>query len=80
MIKAQQRILAQAGEITVPALMVHGGDDRICPLSGAQAFYDTLGSSDKTLKVYDELYHEVCNEPECGLVLSDIATWLDAHL
>ena len=79
-IAAQQRAMAGASTITLPVLMVHGSGDRLAPLSGAQAFYEALGSTDKTLKVYDELFHEVCNEPECGMVLSDISDWLEAHL
>jgi acylglycerol lipase len=38
------------------------------------------GSEDKTIKIYDGFYHEVCNEPEHELVLNDIKTWLEAHL
>ena len=79
-LNAQQRAMAEAPAILEPVCMVHGKADRLTPLSGAQAFYEALGSEDKTLKVYDELFHEVCNEPECGMVLSDIAAWLDAHL
>jgi alpha-beta hydrolase superfamily lysophospholipase len=77
---AQQRAMDGAPTITLPVLMVHGSDDRLAPLPGARAFYEALGSADKTLKVYDALFHEVCNEPECGMVLSDIAAWLKAHL
>jgi alpha-beta hydrolase superfamily lysophospholipase len=77
---AIQRAQAGAPTIRLPVLMVHGSDDRLAPLPGAQAFYEALGSPDKTLKVYDELFHEVCNEPECGMVLSDISDWLEAHL
>jgi alpha-beta hydrolase superfamily lysophospholipase len=79
-LQAQQRAMAEAHTITLPILMVHGGEDRLAPLAGAQAFYGALGSPDKTFQVYDGLFHEVCNEPECGLVLDDIAAWLDAHL
>lgn len=80
LLQAQQRIAAHAPEIALPVLMIHGGDDRLAPLSGARAFYEALGAEDKTLKVYEGLYHEVCNEPECGLVLADIASWIEAHL
>jgi alpha-beta hydrolase superfamily lysophospholipase len=77
---AQQRAIALASTITLPVLMVHGTDDHLAPLPGAQTFYEALGSADKTLKVYDELFHEVCNEPECGIVLNDISDWVQAHL
>lgn len=80
LLQAQQRIAAHASEITLPVLMVHGGDDRLCPLPAARAYFESLGAKDKTLKVYDQFYHEVCNEPECGLVLDDIAAWIEAHL
>jgi alpha-beta hydrolase superfamily lysophospholipase len=77
---AQQRLVNRAPEIGYPVLMVHGGEDRMCPLPGAQAFYASLGAEDKTLKVYDGFYHEICNEPERGLVLADISDWIAAHL
>jgi acylglycerol lipase len=80
LIKAQQRGMAEASRITLPVLMVHGGDDRLTPLAGARAFYEAIGSTDKTLKVYDGLYHEVYNEPEREQVLSDVEAWLEAHI
>jgi len=80
LLEAQQQIVARAGEITLPVLMVHGGEDRLCPTPGARSFYASLGSEDKTLKMYDGLYHEVLNEPERDQVLGDIAAWIEAHL
>jgi alpha-beta hydrolase superfamily lysophospholipase len=77
---AQQKVVARAAGIAPPVLMVHGGSDRLCPLSGARAFYASLSVEDKTLKVYDELYHETLNEPERAQVLADIAAWIEAHL
>jgi alpha-beta hydrolase superfamily lysophospholipase len=35
--------------------------------------------SDKTVKVYDGLYHEVLNDPERDQVIADLVAWLDAH-
>ena len=34
------------------------------------------GSADKTLKIYDGLYHEIFNEPEQATVLDDLVAWL----
>jgi len=42
--------------------------------------YETVGSTDKTIKVYDGLYHEVFNEPEQAQVLGDVEEWLVSHL
>jgi acylglycerol lipase len=79
LLNAQQRILAQASGIELPVLMVHGSDDRLSPLAGARPFYRALGSREKTLKVYEGLYHEVYNEPEREYVLDDVTAWLDAR-
>ena len=69
-----------ADQITLPIIIVQGGDDRlICP-EGAQMFYDKIGSEDKTLKIYPGLYHEVFNEPEKDMVFADIETWLERQL
>jgi lysophospholipase len=38
-----------------------------------------ISSQDKTLKVYDGLFHEIFNEPEQAGVLDDLCAWLSAH-
>jgi acylglycerol lipase len=80
LLKAQQRILAEASRVKLPVLMVHGSDDRLCPLDGARPFYEAIASTDKTLQVYDGLYHEVYNEPEQAQVLKNVLDWLEARL
>jgi len=42
--------------------------------------YDRVSSTDKTLRLYDGLYHELFNEPERERVLADVTTWLEAHV
>jgi lysophospholipase len=37
------------------------------------------GSVDRTLRMYDGLYHELFHEPEKGVVLGDVVAWLDAR-
>jgi hypothetical protein len=44
--------------------------------AGAQMLFETVGSSDKTLKIYEGLYHEIFNEPEIG---SD-RCWVDMEI
>jgi acylglycerol lipase len=80
LLKAQQHILTQASRVKLPVLMVHGSDDLLCPLDGARPFYEAIASTDKTLQVYDGLYHEVYNEPEHDRVLQDVLDWLELHL
>ena len=80
LLKAMQRVTAEASRITLPIMILQGGADRLVDPAGARILYDTVGSSDKTLKVYNGLYHEVYNEPEHNQVLGDVETWLEGHL
>ena len=66
--------------ITLPVLLVHGEDDQLCGLQGAQLVHTQLVVTDKTLLTYPGLYHEVLNEPERDKVIGDVVSWLDAHL
>jgi len=79
LVKAMQRVTTEASRITLPMMILQGGADRLVDPDGARILYDTIGSSDKTLKVYDGLYHEVYNEPEHDLVLGDVEAWLEKH-
>ena len=80
MLKAMIRVNQEMEKISLPLLLFHGGEDRLAPPIGSKNLFQRAGSVDKTLKVYEGLYHEVFNEPEREQVLSDLAGWLDAHL
>lgn len=62
---------------TLPMLVMHGTADALTPIAGSEMVVERAASSDKTLKRYDGLYHELLNEPERQQVLDDIADWLD---
>lgn len=71
----------QVPSLTLPLLLVHGSEDRLAPVQGSRMVHERASSEDKTLHVYDGLFHEVLNElPEDReRVLADIVAWLDAH-
>lgn len=79
-LKAMQRITAEASKITLPVLIVQGSADRLVDPDSARMLYGAVSSVDKTIKIYDGLYHEVFNEPEHDQVLGDVEAWLEAHL
>jgi acylglycerol lipase len=64
------------GAITVPTLILYGTADGLCPPAGSQMLGERIGSADKTVKAYDGLFHEILNEPEREVVLTDIGSWL----
>jgi acylglycerol lipase len=76
---AMKRINAEAGSITLPLLVLQGSGDPMVNPEGARLLINAVSSPDKTLKVYDGLYHEVFNEPERAQVLGDVEAWLAAH-
>jgi acylglycerol lipase len=71
----------QLGNLTLPLLLVHGSEDRLVSVQGSRMVHERASSEDKTLKIYDGLFHEVLNElPEDReRVLADIAAWLHTH-
>ena len=80
MLLAMLRVNDEAGKISLPLFIIQGSADRIVDPAGAQLFYDMVGSKDKTLKIYEGLYHEVHNEPERLIMFKDLDTWLKAHV
>jgi acylglycerol lipase len=43
-------------------------------------FYDTAGSKDKTLKLYEGHVHDLLNDLGKEAVMADIKVWIDARL
>jgi alpha-beta hydrolase superfamily lysophospholipase len=70
----------RARVITVPVLIMYGSGDHLVPPAGSVMLDSVISSQDKTLKVYDGLYHEILNEPEQEEVLDDLINWLLAHV
>lgn len=77
--RAVLRIERDAPSITLPLLIMHGAADALSKPEGSIALHQQAASSDKTLKLYEGLAHEILNEPEKGQVIADIVAWLDAR-
>ena len=67
-------------ELRLPILILHGSEDKLVNPSGSQLTYDRVSSSDKTLKMYPGMRHEIMNEIGKEAVLDEIVTWLDQHV
>jgi acylglycerol lipase len=80
MLKAMMRVTAETNKITLPFIVIQGSQDKLVDPGGAQMLYDNAGSKDKTLKMYEGLYHEVHNEPEREVMFKDVESWLGAHV
>lgn len=71
----------RAKEFPAPLLMIHGKGDKIAYFSGSEDFAKLVreGGCDVTLRLWDDLYHEVHNEPEKAEVFQFMIDWLDRH-
>jgi len=76
LVQAGETALESVRKITLPILIMHGGDDKLADPEGSRLIYQGVSSTDKTLKIYDGLYHEIFNEPEQEQVLAEVAGWL----
>ncbi len=70
----------RANEIQLPILIMHGDADSIASVDGSRKLNDLVTSKDKSLRIYNGLYHEIMNEPEKEQVLADIIQWLKTRI
>ena len=80
MVRADERLKAEFGQITLPLLILHGTADKATRPSGSETFYDAAGSADKTLNLYEGYFHDLLNDVGKERVIADIQNWIDARL
>ena len=80
MVRADERLKRDFPLVTLPLLILHGTLDKATKPGGSRLFYDTAGSKDKTLKLYEGHVHDLLNDVGKEIVMKDIEGWIDAHL
>jgi alpha-beta hydrolase superfamily lysophospholipase len=80
LVRADERLKREFSKITLPVLILHGTKDGVTKPHGSQLFHERAGSPDKTLKLYEDHYHDLLNDFGREQVLADIIDWLDARL
>lgn len=75
---AVDRVTVGLSRITIPALILHGGDDQLASPAGSKLVARGLAGPTE-LTIYPGLYHEIFNEPEKDAVLDDVVAWLTAR-
>ena len=68
--------LAQAPQLSLPVLLIHGSDDQLTDPRATETFAQKVGSARKKLIIYPGFYHESFNEVEKEKVLRDLENWL----
>lgn len=80
LLNAAERLKEEFPKITLPVLILHGTADKATKPSGSQHFYDAAGSTDKTLKLYKEHYHDLLNDIDKEVVMADIQSWIEERV
>jgi alpha-beta hydrolase superfamily lysophospholipase len=78
--EAQQQLLANAAEVTIPLLMMLGDEDQIADHKLSTEMFARLGSADKTLRTFPGLRHEILNETSRDVVIEELLGWLERHV
>lgn len=80
LVRADERLRVEFPTITLPVLIMHGTADKATVCEGSVFFHETAGSADKTLKLYEDHYHDLLADLGKEDVMADIKAWLEAHL
>jgi alpha-beta hydrolase superfamily lysophospholipase len=74
---AMDRTAANVARITVPTLVLHGTNDTVVPTEASEVF-ESVPAAERRL--YQDLRHELFNEPEGHEIVDEVADWVDARI
>lgn len=80
LVRADERLNVSFEQITLPVLIMHGTADHATVCRGSEYFHQHAGSADKTLKLYNDHYHDLLNDIGKEEVFGDIVNWIEARL
>lgn len=80
LVRADERLRAEFPKIMLPLLILHGTADKATVCAGSVFFHETAGAADKTLKLYEDHYHDLLADYGKEEVLADIVAWMEARL
>lgn len=70
-------------EVSLPFIVLHGGDDKVTDKKVSEELYNVASSTDKTLKLYPGMWHGLLyGEPaeNIDIVFADIIGWLEGRV
>lgn len=71
--------LAHASELTIPLLLLHGGNDKVTSISASRKFAEQAGSLCE-FREWPDYRHELHNETGRDKVLAAVIGWMDARI
>lgn len=65
--------------LTLPMLILHGTEDQVVLPDNSKLVHSLASSQDKTLKLFDGMYHEIHNEASKKELFETVRDWLSAR-
>jgi lysophospholipase len=69
-----------AGQISCPVLLMQAGSDLVVDPSASLGWLERVGSSDKSIRIFPDHYHELLNEIDWSSTLAEMLDWLEHRL
>lgn len=63
-------------EFAYPVFMLHGQKDGLVSVKDTYEFFEEAASTDKQMKIYGNLFHEIFNEYCRDEVIGDVLSWI----
>jgi acylglycerol lipase len=80
MVRADERLSRDFPQFKLPVLIIHGTKDTVTRPEGSKEFYERAGSTDKTLKLYEDYFHDPLNDIGKETVIADIRAWIEKRI
>lgn len=76
----QQFILPNANQFNVPVLLMHGKEDKVASHIDSLDFYRLVRTKEKTLKIFENGFHEPQNDSEWPKMKQFMIQWCQKML
>ena len=76
-VEARQRVLRDARRLAIPALVLHGGADRVTYPEGSREFAEAAPKELVRHVEYPGAFHEIFNDLGREAVIRDVVGWID---
>ncbi len=80
MMVAGEDARARLPQLTMPLLAMHGELDTLTMPRGTELLHANASSTDKTIRLWPGMKHEIFNEPDRAEVMRVLLDWLDTRL
>ncbi len=80
LLEAGRQVLARAGELKLPLLILHGAQDAIAGVEGSRRLLARAGSRDRRVVEFEHAFHEVMNDLDREEFYAALIGWLQDRL